>query len=212
MILSSNLFTKFLMCSRADPGKYADIDQVAQQFLEGVQSFSGRQNVVPSRAYVEEVVEEIRQGATTECPICLESASDDPVLTPCAHRMCRECLLSSWRTPDGGPCPLCRSHISKSDLIILPAQCRFQVDAKNNWKDSCKVSKLIMMLQSLQKKKEKSIVFSQFTSFFDLLEVPFNQKGIKFLRFDGKLSQKHKEKILKEFSESQDKLVCLSNL
>jgi hypothetical protein len=31
------------------------------------------------------------------------------------------------------------------------------------------------------------------------------------LRFDGKLSQKHKEKILKEFSESQDKLVCLSN-
>ena len=199
------------MCSRADPGKYADLDQVAQQFLEGVQSFSGRQNVVPSRAYVEEVVEEIRQGATTECPICLESASDDPVLTPCAHRMCRECLLSSWRTPDGGPCPLCRSHISKSDLIILPAQCRFQVDAKNNWKDSCKVSKLIMMLQSLQKKKENSIVFSQFTSFFDLLEIPFNQKGIKFLRFDGKLSQKHKEKILKEFSESQDKLVCLSN-
>ncbi|CAD6264139.1 unnamed protein product [Miscanthus lutarioriparius] len=202
----------FLVISRADPGKYADLDQVAQQFLEGVQSFSGRQNVVPSRAYVEEVVEEIRQGATTECPICLESASDDPVLTPCAHRMCRECLLSSWRTPDGGPCPLCRSHISKSDLIILPAQCRFQVDAKNNWKDSCKVSKLIMMLQSLQKKKEKSIVFSQFTSFFDLLEIPFNQKGIKFLRFDGKLSQKHKEKILKEFSESQDKLVLMMSL
>jgi len=202
----------FLVISRADPGKYADLNQVAQQFLEGVQSFSGRQNVVPSRAYVEEVVEEIRQGATTECPICLESASDDPVLTPCAHRMCRECLLSSWRTPDGGPCPLCRSHISKSDLIILPAQCRFQVDAKNNWKDSCKVSKLIMMLQSLQKKKEKSIVFSQFTSFFDLLEIPFNQKGIKFLRFDGKLSQKHKEKILKEFSETQDKLVLMMSL
>jgi superfamily II DNA/RNA helicase len=38
------------------------------------------------------------------------------------------------------------------------------------------------------------------------------QKGIKFLWFDGKLSQKHKEKVLKEFSESQDKLVCLSNL
>ena len=86
------------MCSRADPQKYADLDQLAQRFLEGVQNCSGRQNVLPSRAYVEE----IRQGATTECPICLESASDDPVLTPCAHRMCRECLLSSWRTPDGG--------------------------------------------------------------------------------------------------------------
>ncbi|CAL5035385.1 unnamed protein product [Urochloa decumbens] len=202
----------FLVISRVDPQKYADLDQLAQRFLEGVQSCSERQNALPSRAYVEEVVEEIRQGATTECPICLESASDDPVLTPCAHRMCRECLLSSWRTPDGGPCPLCRSHISKSDLIILPAQCRFQVDAENNWKDSCKVSKLIMILEGLQKKKEKSIVFSQFTSFFDLLEIPFNHKGIKFLRYDGKLSQKHKEKVLKEFSETQDKLVLLMSL
>ncbi|OEL14346.1 putative SWI/SNF-related matrix-associated actin-dependent regulator of chromatin subfamily A member 3-like 3 [Dichanthelium oligosanthes] len=202
----------FLVISRADPQKYADLDKLAQRFLEGVQSCSGRQNALPSRAYVEEVVEEIRQGATTECPICLESASDDPVLTPCAHRMCHECLLSSWRTPDGGPCPLCRCHISKSGLIILPAQCRFQVDAENNWKDSCKVSKLIMILEDLQKKKEKSIVFSQFTSFFDLLEIPFNHNGIKFLRFDGKLSQKHKEKVLKEFSESQDKLVLLMSL
>lgn len=70
--------------------------------------------------------------------------------------------------------------------------------------------KLIKILEGLQEKREKSIVFSQFTSFFDLLEVPFNQKGIKFLRFDGKLSQKHREKVLKEFSESKDKLVCIA--
>jgi DNA repair protein RAD5 len=197
------------MCSKADTKKYTDLDELAQRFLEGVQSDPGRLAIVPSRAYVEEVVEEIRQGATAECPICLESTSDDPVLTPCAHRMCRECLLSSWTTPAGGPCPLCRSPITKADLINLPGQCRYEVDAKNNWKDSCKVAKLIMTLEELGKKREKSIVFSQFTSFFDLLEIPLEQKGIKFLRFDGKLSQKHREKVLKEFSESQDKLVCL---
>ncbi|TVU07435.1 hypothetical protein EJB05_47490, partial [Eragrostis curvula] len=194
----------FLVISRADTQKYADIDKLAQRFLEGVRS--------DSHAYVEEVVEEIRQGAPTECPICLESASDDPVITPCAHRMCRECLISSWKTPAGGSCPLCRSHISSSDLIILPTQCRFRVDPQNNWKDSCKVSKLIMILEDLQKKREKSIVFSQFTSFFDLLEIPFSHKGIKFLRFDGKLTQKHRENVLKEFSESQDKLVLLMSL
>ncbi|EEC76859.1 hypothetical protein OsI_15041 [Oryza sativa Indica Group] len=202
----------FLVISRADTQKYTDLDELAQRFLDGVQRDSARRSAPPSQAYVEEVVEEIRQGATTECPICLESASDDPVLTPCAHRMCRECLLSSWRTPSGGPCPLCRSPITKSELITLPSQCRFQVDPENNWKDSCKVIKLIKILEGLQEKREKSIVFSQFTSFFDLLEVPFNQKGIKFLRFDGKLSQKHREKVLKEFSESKDKLVLLMSL
>lgn len=202
----------FLVISKADTNKYTDLDELAQRFLEGVQSDSGRLAVVPSRAYVEEVVEEIRQGATTECPICLESASDDPVITPCAHRMCRECLLSSWSTPAGGPCPLCRSPVTKDQLIKLPGKCRFEVDAKNNWKDSCKVAKLIMTLEGLEKKREKSIVFSQFTSFFDLLEFPFNQKGIKFLRFDGQLSQKHREKVLREFSESQDKMVLLMSL
>jgi len=74
------------------------------------------------------------------------------------------------------------------------------------------VSKLILILEDLQKKKEKSIVFSQFTSFFDLLEIPLNHKGMKFLRYDGRLSQKQKEKVLKEFSESQDKLVLLMSL
>ena len=68
-----------------------------------------------------------------------------------------------------------------------------------------------MILEDLQKKKEKSIVFSQFTSFFDLLEIPLHHKGMKFLRYDGRLSQKQKEKVLKEFSESQYKLVSMSN-
>ncbi|KAG2570485.1 hypothetical protein PVAP13_7KG041609 [Panicum virgatum] len=35
---------------------------------------------------------------------------------------------------------------------------------------------------------------------------------MKFLRYDGRLSQKQKEKVLKEFSESQDKLVLLMSL
>uniref|UniRef100_A0ACD5V1J1 Uncharacterized protein n=1 Tax=Avena sativa TaxID=4498 RepID=A0ACD5V1J1_AVESA len=202
----------FLIISKADTKKYTDLDELAQRFLEGAQSDSGRLITVPSLAYAEEVVEEIRQGTTAECPICLECSSDDPVLTSCGHRMCRECLLSSWTTPAGGPCPLCRNPITKDDLISLPGQCRYEVDAENNWKDSCKVAKLIMTLEDLGKKREKSIVFSQFTCFFDLLETPLSQKGIKFLRFDGKLGQKHREKVLKEFSESQDKLVLLMSL
>ncbi|KAF6999025.1 hypothetical protein CFC21_015099 [Triticum aestivum] len=202
----------FLVISKADTKKYTDLDELAERFLKGARSDSGCRAIVPSRAFVEDVVEEIRQGTAAECPICLESTSDDPVITPCAHRMCRECLLSSWSTPAGGPCPICRSPITKADLIMLPVQCRYEVDAKNNWKDSCKVVRLLATLEGLGKKGEKSIVFSQFTSFFDLLEIPLNQKGIKFLRFDGKVTQKHREKVLNEFSQSKDKLVLLMSL
>lgn len=62
-------------------------------------------------------------------------------------------------------------------------------------------------LEGVQKLGEKSIVFSQWTAFLDLLEIPLRTRGIGFLRFDGKLSQKQREKVLKEFSENGDKLV-----
>ncbi|XP_039139181.1 DNA repair protein RAD5B [Dioscorea cayenensis subsp. rotundata] len=205
----------FLVMSRGDNQEYADLNKLARHFLEGTtQNSVNSTSSAPTRAFVEEVVEGIRRGEVTECPICLESASDDPVLTPCAHRMCRECLLSSWRSPSGGPCPICRKPLTKTDLITCPTESRFQVDVVKNWKESSKVTKLLKCLQSIHNAGlgEKSIIFSQWTSFLDLLEIPLKKKSVGFLRFDGKLSQKQREKVLKEFSESTDKLVLLMSL
>jgi DNA repair protein RAD5 len=135
--------------------------------------------------------------------------ADDPVLTPCAHRMCRECLLSSWRTPATGLCPICRQLLKKTDLITCPTENQFWVDVDTNWKESSKVSKLFDCLERIRRSGsgEKSIVFSQWTSFFDLLEIPLKRRGIGFLRFDGKLAQKQRECVLKEFSETKEKMV-----
>lgn len=143
-----------------------------------------------------------------ECPICLESASDDPVLTPCAHRMCRECLLSSWWTPAGGPCPICRRPLTKADLITCPSAGRFQVDVEENWKESSKVAKLIECLERIRRSGEKCIVFSQWTGFLDLLEIAL-RKRFGFLRYDGKLNQQRREQVLKEFNERKDKIVSI---
>lgn len=143
----------------------------------------------------------------------MESA-DDPVLTPCAHRMCRECLLSSWRTPTLGSCPICRTLLKKTDLITCPTENKFRVDIDKNWKESSKVSKLLDCLERSCRSGsgEKSIVFSQWTSFLDLLEIPLKRKGIGFLRFDGKLAQKQRERVLKEFNDTREKLVLLMSL
>lgn len=77
----------------------------------------GEAKEVPSRAFVQEVVEELRKGEGGECPICLE-AFEDAVLTPCAHRICRECLLASWQSHTSGLCPVCRY------VIILVRVCK----------------------------------------------------------------------------------------
>nr|GLL44138.1 putative SWI/SNF-related matrix-associated actin-dependent regulator of chromatin subfamily A member 3-like 3 isoform X2 [Ipomoea trifida] len=211
----------FLVMSRGDTDKYANLNKLAKKFLDTNPDLdkaaetnpdSASQNV-PTRAFVEEVVEEIRKGENTECPICLESA-DDPVLTPCAHTMCRECLLSSWRNSSCGMCPMCRRLLNRNELITCPSANKFRIDVQKDWKESSKVTKLMDCLQRIRDSGsgEKSIVFSQWTLFLDLLEIPLRKSGIGFLRFDGKTQQKRREKVLHEFSETTEKMVLLMSL
>lgn len=96
------------MYSRGDTQEYSDLNKLARRFLKGgLDSVDDHTTDAPSRAYIQEVVDELRKGEQGECPICLE-AFEDAVLTPCAHRLCRECLLASWRSSTSGLCPVCR--------------------------------------------------------------------------------------------------------
>ncbi|CAI0383903.1 unnamed protein product [Linum tenue] len=204
----------FLVMSRADLQKYWDLNKLAKRFFETNDDYvASTETTAATQANGKEAVEGSQKGEHTECPICLESA-DDPVLTPCKHRMCRECLLTSWTTNTEGPCPLCRTLVSEYQLRTCPSGTKFKIDIHKNWKGSSKITKLLDCLERIDAyySGEKSIIFSQWTSFLDLLEIPLREKGVEFLRFDGTLSQKHRERVLKEFNESSVKRVLLMSL
>lgn len=202
----------FLVMSRGDTQEFSDLNKLAKRFLKGSQDGTdGEVKDVPSRAYIQEVVEELRKGEHGECPICLE-AFEDAVLTPCAHRLCRECLLASWRNTSSGFCPVCRKTISKQDLITAPTDSRFQVDIEKNWVESSKVTALLHELETLRPSGSKSIVFSQWTAFLDLLQIPLSRSNISFIRLDGTLNQQQRERVIKQFSEESDILVLLMSL
>ncbi|KAJ7559086.1 hypothetical protein O6H91_04G069500 [Diphasiastrum complanatum] len=202
----------FLVFSRGDTGDYADLDKLAKRFMnggrcDGDDSFAQG----PTKAYIQEVVDDLRKGDKAECPICLE-AVEDAVLTPCAHCMCRECLFASWRSSGSGACPLCRQTFNKQELVTVPTSSRFRVDIEKNWTESSKVTSLLQQLESLKKSGAKSIVISQWTSFLDLLEIPFNRQKLKYARLDGTLSQQQREGVIKEFSCNSDISVLLISL
>ncbi|KAI3420505.1 uncharacterized protein J3R85_012718 [Psidium guajava] len=202
----------FLVMSRGDTQEYADLNKLARRFLKGnLSNLDEGNSNGPSRAYVQEVVEELRKGEVGECPICLE-AFEDAVLTACAHRLCRECLLASWHNSNSGLCPVCRKTITRQDLITAPTESRFQVDIEKNWVESSKVSALLHELENLRSSGSKSIVFSQWTAFLDLLQIPLSRDKIPFVRLDGSLSQQQREKVIKRFSEDNDILVLLMSL
>lgn len=202
----------FLIMSRGDTQEYSNLNKLAKRFLQGGKDAVSRDSsAIPSRAYVKEVVEELRKGEEGECPICLE-AFEDAVLTPCAHRLCRECLLASWRSATSGLCPVCRKSVNRQDLITAPTDNRFQIDIEKNWVESSKVSILLQELENLCNQGAKSIVFSQWTAFLDLLQIPLSRHNLTFVRLDGTLNQQQREKVINEFSEDKNILVLLMSL
>ena len=60
------------------------------------------------------------------------------MVTPCAHVMCRECLLSAMHytraeaggARDTGMCPVCRTLVSKEAILTMPSENRFTIDVK----------------------------------------------------------------------------------
>ncbi|XP_031491213.1 DNA repair protein RAD5A isoform X2 [Nymphaea colorata] len=202
----------FLVMSRGDTQDFTDLNKLARRFMKGSQDdLDGESSSAPPKAFVQEVIEELRKGEQGECPICLE-AFEDAVLTPCAHRLCRECLLASWRSAMSGLCPVCRKNINRQGLITAPTESRFRVDVERNWIESSKVSILLNELERLHSLGSKSIVFSQWTAFLDLLQIAFSRRNLPFIRLDGTLNQQQREKVIKKFSEENDALVLLMSL
>ncbi|EMD87915.1 hypothetical protein COCC4DRAFT_73662 [Bipolaris maydis ATCC 48331] len=79
---------------------------------------------------------------------------------------------------------------------------------------SAKTQALIGHLKRTRKeeKNAKTVVFSQFTSFLDLIEPALARDHIPFLRFDGSITQKARAQILAEFTTSPKPYVLLLSL
>lgn len=67
---------------------------------------------------------------------------------------------------------------------------------------SAKINTLLTQLKRLRKSDPslKTVIFSQFTSFLDLLGPALTSAGITWLRFDGSMSQKERARVLSDFA------------
>ncbi|KAL8692637.1 MAG: hypothetical protein Q9218_002370 [Villophora microphyllina] len=79
---------------------------------------------------------------------------------------------------------------------------------------SAKIAALISHLKALrtQSPTAKSVVFSQFTSFLDLIAPALTRAKIPFLRFDGSMNQKLRASTITTFTDSTKGMVLLLSL
>lgn len=179
-----------------------------------------------SNAFGAHVLEQIRDEAENECPICAEEPMIEQTVTGCWHSACKKCLLDYIKhQQDKGEIPRCfncREVLNTRDIFEVvrdddpidpngKSRITLQRLGSNS---SAKVTALISHLKAQRKAHPgmKSVVFSQFTSFLSIIEPQLTRASIPFVRLDGSMAQAARAAVLKTFSESKKGLVLLLSL
>jgi len=131
------------------------------------------------------------------------------------HVYCRECALSLCGSQARGRCCICRTFFSPLSLMAVPLPAPvIDIDFEREFKHSAKTTKLMAEIAALKREDPaiKSLVFSQWTSMLDIVQIPLQREGYKFLRLDGSLSQKAREQLLHKFRTDASYTLLLISL
>ncbi|KAE8385977.1 SNF2 family N-terminal domain-containing protein [Aspergillus alliaceus] len=83
---------------------------------------------------------------------------------------------------------------------------------EKTWVSSAKIEKVMEILQGIQGGDEKTIIFSQFTSLLDLLEVPIMRQGWGYRRYDGSMKPADRNSAVLDFTDKPDCRIMLVSL
>ncbi|OCL04951.1 hypothetical protein AOQ84DRAFT_391196 [Glonium stellatum] len=206
-----------------------------------IERFTADESDQDANKFGAHVLKQIQAEANDECPICSEEPMNEQAVTGCWHSACKQCLLDYINHQrDKGQLPRCfncREPINARDVFEVVRHDSFP-DLDNADDDlysgkistgsqtprvslrrtgafgSAKTQALLTHLKAVRRSDPaiKSVVFSQFTSFLDLIEPALARDNITFFRFDGTMAQKQRAAVLTEFAAVKKGCVLLLSL
>jgi DNA repair protein RAD5 len=227
---------KTIVAEEEDASLVADLarglaDDMDLGFL--LDKFSNEAEDEDANKYGAHALKQIQEEATIECPICSEEPMKDQAVAACWHSACKQCLIDyveHQREKGVSPkCFNCREPINIKDIFQVirhddiddggMKSAGFEKSPRISLRRvgcdaSAKISGLLKHLKQIRREHRtmKSVVFSQFTSFLDLIEPALTRDDIPFLRFDGTMAQKARAAVLDEFTASKRGVVLLLSL
>lgn len=103
------------------------------------------------------------------------------------------------------------AELKKESTKNIAARRKYLRRLAREWETSAKIDKTLEILENIPA-GEKTIIFSQFTSFLDLIEVPIAEKGVHYKRYDGSMSAKTRNDAVEDFTDRPDCCVMLVSL
>lgn len=111
------------------------------------------------------------------------------------------------------------AELKKAGMRNIKARRRYLKRLDKEWIPSGKTEKTMEILRAIQERKdsetnqcEKTIIFSQFTSLLDLLEVPIAKAGWGYRRYDGSMTANARNDAVIDFTDRKDCKIMLVSL
>lgn len=111
------------------------------------------------------------------------------------------------------------AELKKEGMRNLKARKKYLKRLQKDWVPSAKTERTIELLREIRERKdpetkqcEKTIIFSQFTSLLDLLEVPIAREGWDYRRYDGSMSANARNEAVVDFTEKKGCKIMLVSL
>ncbi|KAK6134726.1 hypothetical protein DH2020_031528 [Rehmannia glutinosa] len=174
-----------------------------------------------------------RKGKTVDsskdekCGLCNEP-EEDTVVTSCGHVFCKPCLIDFGASMGQNTCPSCSKPLTvdfttnkdgkeKSSKTTIkgfrPSSIlnRIQLD---DFQTSTKIDALREEIRGMVERdgSAKGIVFSQFSSFLDLIHYALQKSGVNCVQLDGSMSMGARETAIKRFTEDPNCRIFLMSL
>ncbi|KAI0029488.1 SNF2 family N-terminal domain-containing protein [Vararia minispora EC-137] len=210
-----------------------DINALIKQFADGDASI-GTQG---GNAYAEKVLKSLSQDDNVdECTICMDGMERPMMFPKCMHKCCKDCavgyLSACAEKGEDGRCPTCNvGPIEETELLEVvrrrndkgedwapPTSQESSPEVtlrRNDFTSSTKLEALVSNLRRLQNQDPcfRAVVFSQFTSFLDLIQTVLGRERFAYFRFDGSMDIKRRNAAIAEFkSPSRSPKVMIISL
>jgi DNA repair protein RAD16 len=158
------------------------------------------------------------------CVVCHEEA-EDPILSKCKHIFCREDASQYIQSIPVGESPRCPSCFRELTIDLTQPELKHvnsstvqtsivnQLDLEN-WRSSTKIEAIVEELTQLKSENAtaKSLVFSQFVSFLDLLHWRLSRGGFNVVKLDGRMGPEQRATIIDKFMTDASVTVFLISL
>lgn len=100
-------------------------------------------------------------------------------------------------------------HAAQRSAIAMS---RYKKRLRKEWISSAKIDAIMEILEGIRPREEKTLIFSLWPSFLDLVEIPIERARFRFTRYDGSMSPGAREAAVKSFMEDPSVRVMLVSL